>query len=389
MPSVPFTFADQDGEIPLEELDINFANVKAYANTAGTVLSSAQPSITSVGTLTSLSVAGNVNAGNVNIETSITGSELVISTISSVDNVVVIDSSLSIVGNISSETNMFMNTVFANSVVTNFISSDDSTAVQIQDNLEVYGSIITNGELITNVIRSDDSSSIQLQDNIEVYGQAQINGSLVTSVITSIDSSVVSIEDGLEVHGDLLVNGYYYGNGSQLVGIQATEVGNLESLSVIGNAVIDSNITAGGNITTAGGITAVGNITGNYFFGNGSQLSGVVTEGPISGNLGGNLVGNGYGAMAFSFLSTSGNVNSGNIINLGTITTNGNIVTGTGSGGSITNANVISANIISASGNVLSAGRIAVLSTNKRSLWVSNVAPTNADGANGDIWFQY
>ena len=62
--TVPYTFANATGNISLSELDINFANVKAAATTAGTVTANAQSNITSVGTLTSLSVSGNVTAAN-------------------------------------------------------------------------------------------------------------------------------------------------------------------------------------------------------------------------------------------------------------------------------------------------------------------------------------
>ena len=65
MSAVPFTFANQAGNIPLSELDTNFANVKAFADTAGTVTSSTQANITLLGTLTSLSVTGTVVGGNI------------------------------------------------------------------------------------------------------------------------------------------------------------------------------------------------------------------------------------------------------------------------------------------------------------------------------------
>ena len=56
--TVPYTFANQTGAIPLSELDANFASVPNVANVAGTVTVNAQPNITSVGTLTTLSVTG-------------------------------------------------------------------------------------------------------------------------------------------------------------------------------------------------------------------------------------------------------------------------------------------------------------------------------------------
>lgn len=58
--TVPYIFANATGTIALSELDVNFAAVSAYSDTAGTVTTNAQPNITSVGTLTSLSVTGNI-----------------------------------------------------------------------------------------------------------------------------------------------------------------------------------------------------------------------------------------------------------------------------------------------------------------------------------------
>ena len=62
--TVPYTFGTESSPIPLSQLDANFATIPAFAYTAGNVSNAAQPVITSVGTLTSLSVAGNVNGGN-------------------------------------------------------------------------------------------------------------------------------------------------------------------------------------------------------------------------------------------------------------------------------------------------------------------------------------
>ena len=45
----------------------------------------------------------------------------------------------------------------------------------------------------------------------------------------------------------------------------------------------------------------------------------------LSGPLSGNLQGNGYGANAFSFLSSTGNVNAGNILTVGAVSATGNV----------------------------------------------------------------
>jgi hypothetical protein len=65
MTTVPYTFGNEQSPIPLSQLDANFAVAPQFANTAGNVTNAVQANITSVGTLTALSVSGNVNAGNV------------------------------------------------------------------------------------------------------------------------------------------------------------------------------------------------------------------------------------------------------------------------------------------------------------------------------------
>ena len=57
--TVPYTFANQIGPIPLLELDQNFAAISAGVDTAITVTGNAQPNITSVGVLNSLTLNSN------------------------------------------------------------------------------------------------------------------------------------------------------------------------------------------------------------------------------------------------------------------------------------------------------------------------------------------
>jgi hypothetical protein len=64
MTNVPYTFGNESSPIPLSQLDANFAVIPNYANTAGNVVNADQANITGVGTLTSLSVSGNINSGN-------------------------------------------------------------------------------------------------------------------------------------------------------------------------------------------------------------------------------------------------------------------------------------------------------------------------------------
>jgi hypothetical protein len=57
-----------------------------------------------------------------------------------------------------------------------------------------------------------------------------------------------------------ITGSYFFGNGSQLTGVVANSVGTLDALSVTGN-------TTTGNLTTGGVVSATGNVVGSYFVG--------------------------------------------------------------------------------------------------------------------------
>lgn len=76
--TVPYTFANRTGNIPLSELDANFSNVSNYSATAGTVINAAQPNITSVGTLSSLTVGGGIAGSSLSVTGNITGANLTV-----------------------------------------------------------------------------------------------------------------------------------------------------------------------------------------------------------------------------------------------------------------------------------------------------------------------
>ena len=115
------------------------------------------------------------------------------------------------------------------------------------------------------------------------------------------------------------------------------------------------NVT-GGNLLTGGIVSATGNITGSYILGNGSQLTGVDATQIINGtsnarvvSSGGNIaVGIGgtanvavfatTGAFVTGVTSVSGNITGGNLLTAGLISVTGNI-----QGGNLRTAGLISA----------------------------------------------
>ena len=90
--------------------------------------------------------------------------------------------------------------------------------------------------------------------------------------------------------------------------------------------VISSGNIQGGNIRTVGQLSATGNITGNYFIGNGSQLTGLPATYSNS-NVTTLLSAFGSNSISTTGTITSGNITGGNISINGTASAQGNITT--------------------------------------------------------------
>ncbi len=91
-------------------------------------------------------------------------------------------------------------TTTANTLVTNEISSSDSTAIQVNDAINVSGTLTANTSLVTpsvvtNAISSGDSSVVTVNDDLEVKSQLFVN------TISSNDSTRVVIADGVRISG--------------------------------------------------------------------------------------------------------------------------------------------------------------------------------------------
>ena len=212
------------------------------ANTlTGNTLSSnvVTSSLTSVGTLGSLSVTGNVAAGNVS-GTNLTGTLAT-----------------------ASQTNI-------TSIGT--LGSLSVTGTANAGNLLTGGLISATGNITGNYILGNGS---QLSGIITTVDANTLTGTtLAANVVTSSLTSVGTLGN-LSVTGNVATGNV---SGTNITGTlttasqtNITSVGTLTSVSVSGN-------TTSGNILTDGLVSATGNVAGNYFIGNGSQLTGVVAS---------------------------------------------------------------------------------------------------------------
>jgi hypothetical protein len=184
MSTVPFIFANNTGNIPLSQLDANFANVKAFANNAGYVTANAQANINSVGVLTSLAVSGNLTVGgivsaNANISGNYfigNGSQLT-GIVSNYGNANVATFLANFGSNLITTTGTITaTTLTGQSLVVNFISSDDSAIVQIQDGLEVDGNVVANGFSTSNgTFRLPSLTSAEIANIVAANGDMVYN----------------------------------------------------------------------------------------------------------------------------------------------------------------------------------------------------------------------
>jgi len=207
----------------------------------------------------------------------------------------------------------------------------------------VIGGNINTGGIVSatgNVSSAGNVSGNYLRAALDVNAGGNVSATAHTGTAVSVTGNVTggNISTGGQVTavGNITGN-YFVGNGSALTGVSnysdsdvntllaawgsntinttgSITAGNVTGGNLITGGIVSSvgNVTVG-NILTGGLISAVGNITGNYFVGNGSQLTGVVA----------------VGIGTIGSLSVTGNITAGNV----------SVSTGTVSVGSITNNN--------------------------------------------------
>jgi len=233
MSSVPYVFANDTGNIALSDLDANFANVKAFANTAGYVTANAQANITSVGTLTSLIVSGNATvSGNV-----IGGNLLTSGTISSVGSITN--------GNITITGANIVSTGVTLTIDPNGPGGTDGNVV-ITGNLTVQGTTTT---INSNTVTTND---------------LQINMANNAATATAANNGGIGIGPAGSEYAKLLFNS---AANSWNTNIPLSVVGTVQaSGNIAGGNLISSGLVSLASITKTGS-NAVGNIgsSSNYF----------------------------------------------------------------------------------------------------------------------------
>ena len=283
------------GTVPSDRLSGSYLiNITGNASgTAATVTNGSQANITSVGTLTSLSVSGNIVGGNISTSGLITATGNINTSagVSATGNIS--GGNLLISGAIVDSAQLDIQTSAANA---NIVLTPNGTGnVNISTRLSVTGNISTTANIAAgNLSGSNIAGTLTTaaQNNITSVGTltsltvtGNINGNLAGTATTSVNATTVTANaqpnitslgtlTSLSVTGNITSGNL---SGTSIVGTlttssqtNITSVGTLGSLSVTGNIV-------GGNLITAGlaslssivktGSNAVGNIgsASNYF----------------------------------------------------------------------------------------------------------------------------
>lgn len=343
-------------------------NLFGTANLARNVTLGSQPNITSLGTLTSLTVSGNTTLGN-----TVTGNYFV-GNLFGVANSAIVANTANL-ANVANTANLANAAILAGTVTVN--AQSNITSVGTLTNLVVSGNV-TASNFIGNFV-----------GNISNANFSAFAGNVVTAAQPNITS--VGTLTGLTVSGTLNASGI---SGFLLTNSQPniTSVGTLTSLSVSGNSnlgpVANVRITGGTNgyvLSTDGlgnlsWVAQTGNGGNGVPGGSNTQLQ-FNDEGSFGGSA--NLTFN----KNTSQLTLAGNLTvannfQSNIISSNTINANSANIAGNITVGNITGANLISANFIS-----------GLLTTNSQLNinYLGNVGwlnvDTNQPNSNGNITF--
>ena len=198
--------------------------------------------------------------------------------------------------------------------------------------------------------------------------------------------------------------------GNLATGGTASATGNITGGNVLTAGLMSSTGNAThGNVLTGGIVSATGNVTGNYFIGNGSQLTGVtastsgfpVTAGTsniaaaTNGNIGITIGATSNvglfttsGLVVTGLISANGNVTSGNVLTGGLISatatvTGGNLATGgtASATGNITGGNILTGGLVSATGTG-TFGNVVLSGNNINQLNANSIIGVNGAQAN-------
>ena len=353
------------------------------ATTAGTVTTNAQPNITSVGTLSSLSVTGNVTAGNVSggnlVSANFVSGTLTTAAqpnITSVGNL----SSLTVTGNLTAGNILSTNTIVAN----NGVQINNGALTVSAGNLDVTGNINVTGNLnysnVTDLVVGDPLIYIGANNTGDLYdlgivGSYNEGTYYHTGVARDHTNNYWTFFDGVVAEPTTVIdwaNATYptvkLGNLIATANANIGGIANITGNAIIGGAATVTGNVSGGNLSTSGALS----VTGNANVGN-LGTARVIATGNISGTQLISNVATGTAPLVVTSTTQVANLNAATAGTAGSATTAGTVTTNAQP--NITSVGTLTS--LSVSGNA-SAGNLNTAGAVVASTLTSNVATGTA-----------
>ena len=238
----------------------------------------------------------------------------------------------------------------ANANITMSVNGTANVIVVDQNGANVTGYFLVSGNVSGGNITASNALS---GANIYTGGQVSATGTIFAGNIDANGGNigVGNVNTGrISAGGNIIANaGVYAGTVSAAGNVIGGNVTTAGLISAAGTAQL-------GNVQTVGIVSASGNVSGNYFIGNGSQLTGIDATRIINGSsnvaiptangniqmavngtadvvvvtaTGANVTGyaNVSGNLSVGNAAVAGNVNSGNILTTGQVSATSNIIT--------------------------------------------------------------
>jgi hypothetical protein len=260
---------------------------------------------------------GNITAGNISTTGNITanyfiGNGVQLTGIATTTDLSNTNSNVSNVVLDIANTNSNVSNVSSN--VSNLSTSLSNTNSNVSNLTTSLGNTNSNVSNLSNALANTNSNVTTLSNTVAnnsanittLQGQVYANANVAAYLPTYTGNITAG---NISTTGNIAGN-YFIGNGSQLTGLSGSYA-NTDAQAYFASGTSNANISITGNVLTTADISATGNITGNVFIGNGSQLTGIAAT--LSGNLAGNIAANGFFINNLTALSVSGQI-SGNSI---------------------------------------------------------------------------
>ena len=311
-----------------------------FANTAGTVTASAQPNITSVGTLVSLEVSGNITANAVKTNQLLyaNGDPYVFTTNAAGSNTQVQfnnNNAFSASANFTFDTGT--NTLSVTNITANGAGLSNITGANVTG--EVAFANIANSVAVANVVGIGNIATTNYDGN--ALNVLHGDGTWSADQTTYSNSNVVSLlndfgSNNIVTTGNIDA-GKLSGNGNAISSLTGANVTGEVSFANTANSVAVANVVGIGNIAT---VNLDGNVS-NLLTGNGT----FVTISTVSANANyANFAGEAFSVSASNIVGT---------VNLANFATTANAVAGANVSGEVANATyALSANVANTAGTV-------------------------------------